>query len=71
MYVIHVYFSGPKTAWSGKVAPEEIIATYQIRWLWLARIKAKNVHELLDRTRCGYVITDSSGKDIEHVEVAS
>lgn len=57
MYRATVYFHGPATAWSEKIAPGEVIAQVQSRWLWLARARAVSTVASLNAGRCGYAIT--------------
>ncbi len=64
-----IYFAGPKTVWSGKVAEEEIIARQQSPYRFLARSFARSTHANLDPTKCGYVVLQD-GNVLEHVEPA-
>lgn len=66
-YEAIVYFAGPKTIWSGKVAEEEILIRRESRYLWLARSLAQSAYQLLDPTRVGYVVM-KDGREVEHVE---
>lgn len=63
-----IYFQGPKTKWSGRIAEEEIIAKVSSRFHWIARWLTRSAHAHLDRSRCGYAII-SDDKVIEHIEV--
>jgi hypothetical protein len=66
-YLVTIYFTGPKTQWSGKVATEEIIGQRSYRWWWMARLSARSSLENLNLRRCGYVI-QKGDEVLEHVE---
>lgn len=51
-----VYFAGPQSRWSGKIAESEIIARHPAPWKWLARKLMLSAHSGLDATRCGYAL---------------
>lgn len=57
MYRLLVYFHGPQTEWSGKLCAAELVADYEIQWLWLARLRARRFTKDLNTGRCGYAIT--------------
>jgi hypothetical protein len=56
MYVVAVYFPGPRTLWAGKVAPEEIIARHTVPFAWLARARLRNLRADLNAHRCGFLL---------------
>jgi hypothetical protein len=57
MITVTVYFHGPATDWSEKIAEREIIAQHSVPFLWLARLKVKSIMDELNTGRCGYVLT--------------
>jgi hypothetical protein len=67
VYESLVYFAGPKSLWSQKVDPSEVIMRREVPWRWLARALAVTTHARLDPTRCGWVVL-MDGKEVEHVE---
>ncbi len=69
-YAAVVYFHGPKSQWSGKIAPEEIIAYHESPYRFLARSFARSTHGTLDPTKCGYAVL-KDGETVEHVEVVA
>ena len=71
-YTVLVYFEGPKTRWSGKVAEDEVIARHETVTAWLARARARQIYSGLDASRCGYVILHGNElveqRPAQHVE---
>lgn len=65
MYILTIYFRGPRTEWAGKVCAEETIVSKQVPMLCLARIKARQLLREMVLENVGYVITDSTGLLIE------
>lgn len=63
-----VYFASPRTIFSGKVHADDVICRRPFPWKWLAGIAARCAHAMLDPSRCGYCVVDSSGSDVRHVE---
>jgi hypothetical protein len=66
-FQVVIYFHGPATSWADKVAEREIIARYSASRLWLARSRARSIHDSLNERRCGYVILHGE-KVIERIE---
>jgi len=62
-----VYFSGPRTKWSGRIDDSEVIARISTRFQWLAGMLARSTHARLDPHRCGYAVL-ADGLAIEHIE---
>lgn len=62
-YQVQVYCEGPKSAFSGKPDPSEVIHVAEAPWRWLARTSARA--NLGNQGRCGYAIFDR-GQMIEH-----
>ena len=54
MYRASVFFDGPRSHWSEKLDPSEIIYQCEVPWLWLARMSVKG--NIGNKGRCGYVI---------------
>lgn len=67
MYLITVYFHGPKTNWSGKIDKTEIVSQHMVPWLWLARVRVRWLMGDLNAGRCGYAIT--RGTETKAIEV--
>lgn len=67
-FEVIVYFAGPRSVWSGKPDPREVIARRSARWLWLAHARAQAVLAAADSGRCGYVIMQ--GREVLHHEHA-
>lgn len=67
MYEAIIYFAGPKTIFSGKLAEDEIIMRRPLVFRWAALSHARAVHARLDPQRCGYVVRKGV-EVIEHVE---
>lgn len=63
-FTVLVYFSGAFTVWSGRIDEREIIAQYELPWLWLARFMARGA--LGNQGRCGYAILRDGEKVEEH-----
>ena len=70
MYLLTIYFRGPRTQWAGKVCPEETIVSKPVPCLWLARIRARQLLADMVKENVGYVIMDALGNVIEPVESA-
>lgn len=61
-----VYFHGPATNWTCKVASGECVAEFSGPY-WIVRLRARQLVKLLNRGRCGYVIQDGN-ETVERVE---
>ena len=68
LYIGVVYFLGPKTLWSDRVADEEVIARFESPWRWHAWLLTRIAFLGLDRMRCAWVLL-KDGQVIEHREV--
>jgi hypothetical protein len=66
MYESVVYFAGPETKWAEKVSEREVIARFNERYRWLARIRASVCHAQLDPARCGYAVL-RDGETLAHI----
>ncbi len=53
-YQVAVYFDGPRSQWSEKLYPGEIIFQCEVPWLWLARGCARS--NIGNTGRCSYTI---------------
>ena len=56
MIEVVVYFHGPMTDWSSKIADREIVARHKVPFRWLARLKVKAIMDGLNAGRCGYAL---------------
>lgn len=63
-----VFFRGPLTQWSQKVAEDEIIARRRFRSRWLASVWARNLCGQLNPARCGWVVL-SDGEQVEGSDI--
>jgi len=58
MYSLAIYINSGITDWGRALDERDIvIAKHEFRWLWLARICARNIIQNLNSGRCGYSIS--------------
>lgn len=62
-----VYFAGPKSRWSGRIAESETLARFDGRWRWVVRMATVSLFRRLDPACCGYVILEN-GVCLEHFD---
>lgn len=63
MYLLKIYFNGPRTEWMMRPCDQETVFSQSLPWLWLARWRARGLMKEL--CNVGYEITDLSGAVIE------